>query len=85
MFFYSLQYDWIIKVHQPTYEHIKHDMAVYIKYYNMKRLHSANRNMMPAEYENSLKKCPVRVEQNSALLYHTTIYFTLIYFFMRRN
>ena len=55
-FFGSLKYDWIFKVHQPTREHMKQDVTAYIKYYNLERLHSANGNMTPAEYENSLKK-----------------------------
>ena len=55
-FFGSLKYDWIFKVHQPTCEHMKQDVTAYIKYYNLERLHSANGNMTPAEYENSLKK-----------------------------
>ena len=55
-FFGCLKYDWIFKVHQPTREHMKQDVAAYIKYYNLERLYSANGNMTPAEYENSLKK-----------------------------
>ncbi len=53
-FFGSLKYDWTFKAHQRTCEHMKKDVAVYIKYYNLERLHSAHRNMTPAEYENSL-------------------------------
>jgi hypothetical protein len=29
---------------------------VYMKYYNLERLHSANGDMSPMEYENSLRK-----------------------------
>lgn len=55
-FFGSLKHDWLFKVHQPTREHMKKDVAAYIKYYNVERLHSANENMSPVNYENSLRK-----------------------------
>jgi len=55
-FFGSLKHDWLFKVHQPTREHMKKDVAVYIKYYNLERLHSANGDMSPVNYENSLRK-----------------------------
>jgi len=41
------------KVHQPTREFMKQDVAKYIKYYNLDRLHSANDSMTPANFENS--------------------------------
>ena len=41
-FFGSLKHDWLFKVHQPTRKHMKSDVAAYMKYYNSKRLHSAN-------------------------------------------
>jgi len=50
-FFGSLKYDWILKVAQPTREHIKQDVADYIRYYNQDRLHTANGSMSPVNYE----------------------------------
>ena len=44
-FFGSLKHDWILKVHQPTREHMKQDVSAYIKYYNLQRLHTSNRDM----------------------------------------
>ena len=55
-FFGSLKHDWIFKVHQPTREHMVKDVAAYMKYYNFERLHSANDDMSPINYENSLCK-----------------------------
>jgi len=55
-FFGSLKYDWILKVHQPTREHMKQDVAAYMRYYNLDRLHTANGDLSPINYEkNSLK------------------------------
>ncbi len=55
-FFGSLKHDWIFKIAQPTREHMKKDVAVYMRYYNLERLHSANGEQSPINYENSLKK-----------------------------
>lgn len=55
-FFGSLKHDWLFKVAQPTRVHMKSDVASYMKYYNLERLHSANQNQSPINYENSLKK-----------------------------
>jgi putative transposase len=55
-FFGSLKHDWILKVHQPTTEHMKKDVEAYIKYYNLERLHSSNGDKSPVNYENSLMK-----------------------------
>ncbi|WP_284285267.1 IS3 family transposase, partial [Marinibactrum halimedae] len=55
-FFGSLKHDWLFKVHQPTRDHMKEDVAYYMKYYNLERLHSANKNMSPIEYENQFRK-----------------------------
>lgn len=33
-FFGSLKHDWILKVAQPTREHMKQDVVDYIRYYN---------------------------------------------------
>jgi putative transposase len=55
-FFGSLKHDWIFKVHQPTREHMKKDVAAYMRYYNLERLHTANDDMSPINYETSLRK-----------------------------
>lgn len=55
-FFGSLKHDWILKIAQPTREHMKQDVANYMKYYNQDRLHTANGNMSPIKYEISQKK-----------------------------
>lgn len=52
-FFGSLKHDWILKVAQPTREHMKQDVANYIRYYNNDRLHTANNSMSPVNYERS--------------------------------
>ena len=54
-FFGSLKHDWIFKQHQPTREHMKNDVAAFMKYYNLERLHTANNDMSPINYETSLK------------------------------
>lgn len=54
-FFGSLKHDWILKVHQPTRDHMKQDVAAYMRYYNLERLHSSNGDLSPINYENSLK------------------------------
>jgi len=50
-FFGSLKHDWILKVHQPTRIHMKEDVAAYMRYYNIDRLHSANDDMSPVTFE----------------------------------
>jgi putative transposase len=55
-FFGSLKHDWILKVAQPTREHMKQDVTTYMKYYNQDRLHTTNGDMSPIKYEMSLKK-----------------------------
>lgn len=50
-FFGSLKHDWLLKVHQPTRAHMKQDVAAYMKYYNLDRLHSSNGDLSPVEYE----------------------------------
>ena len=52
-FFGSLKHDWIFKVAQPTREHMKQDVSVYIRYYNQDRLHSYNGDKSPIGFENS--------------------------------
>lgn len=55
-FFGSLKHDWLLKVAQPTREHMEQDVAAYMKYYNLDRLHTANGNRSPINFENSQKK-----------------------------
>jgi len=55
-FFGSLKHDWILKIAQPTREHMKQDVTAYMKYYNQERLHTANGDMSPIKYEISQKK-----------------------------
>jgi putative transposase len=50
-FFGSLKHDWLLKVNQPTRAHMKQDVAAYMKYYNLDRLHSTNGDLSPVEYE----------------------------------
>jgi putative transposase len=51
--FGSLKHDWIFKVAQPTREHMKQDVAAYMRYYNQERFHSSNGDMSPEYFENS--------------------------------
>lgn len=55
-FFGSLKHDWILKVAQPTRKFMKKDVAEYVRYYNLQRLHSANGDLSPVAYEDSLRK-----------------------------
>jgi len=55
-FFGSLKHDWLLKIHQPTREFMKQDVAAYMRYYNLERLHSSNGDMSPINYESSLRK-----------------------------
>ncbi len=55
-FFGSLKHDGIFKIAQPTREHMKTDVAAYMRYYNLERLHTSNGDQSPINYENSLKK-----------------------------
>ncbi|WP_404389846.1 IS3 family transposase [Pseudoalteromonas phenolica] len=56
-FFGSLKHDWLLKVPQPTREHMRNDVMAYMRYYNLERLHTANGDLSPVEYEqNSLRK-----------------------------
>ncbi|TMP49588.1 MULTISPECIES: IS3 family transposase [unclassified Pseudoalteromonas] len=52
-FFGSLKHDWLLKVPQPTREHMRNDVAAYMRYYNLERLHTANGDLSPVEYEQS--------------------------------
>ena len=55
-FFGSLKHDWIFKIAQPTRVHMKKDVTAYMRYYNLERLHTANGDQSPVNYENSLKE-----------------------------
>lgn len=55
-FFGSLKHDWILKVAQPTRDHMKQDVADYIRYYNNDRLRTTNGDMAPVKYELSQNK-----------------------------
>ncbi|WP_353517147.1 IS3 family transposase [Thalassotalea sp. SU-HH00458] len=56
-FFGSLKHDWLLKVPQLTRENMRHDVMAYMRYYNLERLHTANGDLSPVEYEkNSLRK-----------------------------
>lgn len=52
-FFGSLKHDWLLKVPQPTREHMRNDVTAYMRYYNLERLHTANGDLTPVEYEQS--------------------------------
>lgn len=55
-FFGSLKHDWLLKIPQPTRQHMRNDVATYMRYYNLERLHTANGDLSPVDYENELKK-----------------------------
>jgi putative transposase len=55
-FFGSLKHDWIFKIAQLTRELMTKDVAAYMRYYNLKRLHTKNGDQSPINYESSLKK-----------------------------
>ena len=55
-FFGSLKHDWLLKVPQPTREHMENDVATYMQYYNLDRLHTANGDRSPIDYEMSFRK-----------------------------
>lgn len=51
-FFGSLKHDWLFKVAQPTRDHMKADVARFMRYYNVERLHTANEDLSPSVFEN---------------------------------
>jgi len=55
-FFGSLKYDWILKVDQPSHAAMKEDVTDYMHYYNLKRLHTFNDGVSPAEFERILNQ-----------------------------
>jgi len=50
-FFGSLKHDWILKIPQPTREHMRQDVKDYMRYYNTERLHTACNDLSPMEFE----------------------------------
>jgi len=50
-FWGSLKHEWLLLVPQPTREHMKQDVADYIRYYNLDRNHTANGECPPVNYE----------------------------------
>ena len=64
-FFGSLKHDWVFKIAQPTREHMKADVAEYMRYYNTERLHSANNDLSPATFEEK-DNHPLKLRAGSA-------------------
>ena len=54
--FGSLKHNWIFKIDKPTRELMTKDVAAYMRYFNLERLHTKNGDQSPINYENSLKK-----------------------------
>lgn len=52
-FFGSLKNEWLLKVYHLTRQGMKQDVEQYIRYYNHERLHSANGDLAPVEFEMS--------------------------------
>ena len=52
-FFGSLKHDWLLKGPQPTRDNMRNDVTAYMRYYNLKRLHTANGDLSPVEFEQS--------------------------------
>ena len=52
-FFGSLKQEWLLKVYHLTRQSMQQDVQMYIRYYNQKRLHSANGNLSPVAFEMS--------------------------------
>ena len=55
-FFGSLKNEWLLKVYHLTRQGMKQDVEHYIRYYNQQRLHSANSDLSPVEFELSQMK-----------------------------
>ncbi|HIL26683.1 MAG TPA: hypothetical protein EYG21_04725 [Nitrospinaceae bacterium] len=55
-FFGSLNHDGVFRIAQPTREQMRKDVAAYIRYYNLKRLHIAKGNRSQINYKKPLKK-----------------------------
>ena len=50
-FFGSLKSEWLLKIYHLTRQGMKQDVEAYICYYNQDRLHTANDDLSPVEYE----------------------------------
>lgn len=50
-FFGSLKNEWLLKVYHLTRQTMKQDVEEYIRYYNRDRLHTANGDLSPIEFE----------------------------------
>ena len=53
-FFGSLKNEWLLNLYHLTREAMKQDVQHYIRYYNQTRLHSANGDCSPIDFELSL-------------------------------
>ena len=53
-FFGSLKNEWLLKIYHLTREAMKQDVQHYIRYYNQTRLHSANGDLSPIDFEQPL-------------------------------
>lgn len=53
-FYGSLKHDWILRINHLTRDHMKQDVAKYMKYYNLDRLHSANDDLSPIDFKKGL-------------------------------
>ena len=58
-FFGSLKHDWIFEIAQPTREHMKKDVAAYMRHYNLDRLHTTNGYQSLINYEKLLKEVSI--------------------------
>ena len=50
-FFGSLKHEWLYNVHYLKRCDMEADVNQYIRYYNQRRLHTANNDLSPIEYE----------------------------------
>ncbi|WP_080963567.1 integrase core domain-containing protein [Piscirickettsia salmonis] len=55
-FFGSLKHEWLLNVIHLTRDTMKEDVEAYIRYYNHDRLHTANGNLSPINFEKSQLK-----------------------------
>lgn len=55
-FWGSLKHEWLLLVAQPTRASMKHDVATYIRHYNLDRNHTANGGLSPVLYERLTEK-----------------------------
>ena len=50
-FFGSLKHEWLLNVFHLRHETMRRDVEIYIKYYNQDRLHTANGDCSPIDFE----------------------------------